>query len=170
MARSGRTNNVYPSPIGCLSLRASFKSCPVMGTNMDMNDPRWQSLREAARRLLREDDCTLIVPENIESAWKLVQLISDYVPSKLGLPKVIEGVLSVVGLAQIGGKEPSLDICWVPDCGLEGFDEQVVDLLEAGYPGCVGCGGPGSEGEWDEVSPEKSEFSGKKTSNIKQVL
>ena len=123
-----------------------------MGTNVDMNDPRWQSLREAARRLLREDDCTLVVPpENIESAWEVVQLISDYVPSKLGLPKVVEGDLSVVGLAQIGGKEPSLDICWVPDCGWKDFYEQVVDLLEAGYPGCVGCGGPGSEGEWDEA-------------------
>ena len=126
---------------------------------MDMNDPRWQSLREAARRLLREDDCTLVVPsENIESAWEVVQLISDYVPSKLGLPKVIEGDLSVVGLAQIGGEEPSLDICWVPDCGWTDFYEQVVDLLEAGYPGCVGCGGPGSEGEWDEAL-RRSQFS-----------
>ena len=73
-----------------------------MGTNVEMNDPRWQSLREAARRLLREDNCTLVVPsENIESAWEVVQLISDYVPSKLGLPKVIEGELSVIGLAKL---------------------------------------------------------------------
>tara|TARA_Y100001954_G_C15496676_1_gene447745 strand:- start:245 stop:673 length:429 start_codon:yes stop_codon:yes gene_type:complete len=29
--------------------------------------------------------------------------------------------------------------------------EQIIrELIDAGYPGCVGCGGPGAEEEWDE--------------------
>tara|TARA_Y100000768_G_C23971497_1_gene680811 strand:+ start:72 stop:467 length:396 start_codon:yes stop_codon:yes gene_type:complete len=119
--------------------------------NVDMSDPRWPSLREAARRFLREDGCTLSVPEGLEKdAWEIVQMIADHVPSKLDLPKVVNGELAIVGLAQIGGLEPPLDICWVPNCGWSEFSEQVLDLLEAGYPGCIGCGGPGAEEEWNE--------------------
>lgn len=118
---------------------------------MDITDVRWPSLREAARRFLREDGCTLSVPQEYESrAWDLVQKISDKVPSKLDLPDVIIGELLVVGLAQIGGIKPDMEICWVPDSNFSDFEEQVLDLLEAGYPGCIGCGGPGSEGEWNE--------------------
>ena len=118
---------------------------------MDMSDPRWPSLREAARRFLREDGCTLSVPKGLEKdAWAIVQMIADHVPSKLDLPKVVNGELAIVGLAQIGGLEPTLDICWVPNCGWSEFSEQVLDLLKAGYPGCIGCGGPGAEEEWNE--------------------
>ncbi len=118
---------------------------------MDMSDPRWPSLREAARRFLRIDGCTLSVPEGLEKdAWDIVQMIADNVPSKLDLPKVVNGELAIVGFAQIGGIEPPLDICWVPNCGWSEFAEQVLDLLEAGYPGCIGCGGPGAEEEWNE--------------------
>tara|TARA_B100001564_G_scaffold300850_1_gene267961 strand:- start:793 stop:1170 length:378 start_codon:yes stop_codon:yes gene_type:complete len=116
-----------------------------------MSDPRWPSLREAARRFLRIDGCTLSVPEGLEkNAWDIVQMIADNVPSKLDLPKVVNGELAIVGFAQIGGIEPPLDICWVPNCGWSEFAEQVLDLLEAGYPGCIGCGGPGAEEEWNE--------------------
>jgi len=118
---------------------------------VDMSDPRWPSLREAARRFLRIDGCTLSVPEGLEkNAWDIVQMIADNVPSKLDLPKVVNGELAIVGFAQIGGIEPPLDICWVPNCGWSEFAEQVLDLLEAGYPGCIGCGGPGAEEEWNE--------------------
>ncbi len=122
-----------------------------MADNVDITDVRWPSLREAARRFLREDGCTLSVPEIYEKeAWNLVQKISDFVPSKIDLPTVVIGDLSVVGLAKIGGEKPGLEICWVPNSGWKEFEEQVLDLLSAGYPGCVGCGGPGSEGDWDE--------------------
>ena len=69
---------------------------------------------------------------------------------KIDLPTVVKGDLAVVGLAQIGGREPSIEVCWVPDCGWDDFSEQILDLLEAGYPGCIGCGGPGAEEEWNE--------------------
>lgn len=123
-----------------------------MGLNVEMSDPRWPSLREAARRLLREDGCTLVVPsQNMKEAWEIVQLIADHVPSKTELPTVIEGQLSISGLAQLGGEEPSLDICWVPNCTWDDFTEQVIFLLQAGYPGCVGCGGTDAESGWNEA-------------------
>ncbi|GIR00895.1 MAG: hypothetical protein CM15mP9_5980 [Methanobacteriota archaeon] len=87
---------------------------------MDITDVRWPSLREAARRFLREDGCTLSVPQEYESrAWDLVQKISDKVPAKLDLPEVIIGELRVVGLAQIGGISPEIEVCWVPDSNFQ---------------------------------------------------
>ena len=89
----------------------------------------------------------------------LVQNVADYVPSKIHLPTVETGIFSIVNQAFFGTDEPSLDVVWVPNCTWKDFEEQVLDLLNAGYPGCVGCGGPGSEGPWDEAS-RRSEFSG----------
>jgi hypothetical protein len=123
-----------------------------MDCNVDMNDPRWPSLREAARRFLREDDCTLSVPSPfLDEAWKLVQSISDHIPSKTVLPVVIEGDFNIIDMAYFGPDEPGVEICWVPHCEWNDFSEQVIDLLEAGYPGCIGCAGPGAEGEWNET-------------------
>ena len=85
-------------------MKGIFKSCPVVDSNVDMNDPRWPSLREAARRFLREDGCTLSVPIELErDAWGIVQLVADHVPSKIDLPKVVIGELAVIGLAQLAG-------------------------------------------------------------------
>lgn len=129
-----------------------------MDCNVDMSDPRWPSLREAARRFLREEGCTLSVPtEFTNHAWKLVQSISDFIPERINLPSVVDGDFEIVGFAQFGGEEPSLEICWIPECGWEDFTQQVLELLEAGYPGCLGCGGPGIEEEWNE-RVRRSEF------------
>ena len=123
-----------------------------MGPNVEMSDPQWPSLREAARRFLKEEGCELSVPKKYsKQAWGLVQSISDHIPARLLLPVVVEGEIMVRGLFQIGGDEPSMITCWIPDATWEDFSEQVLDLLEAGYPGCVGCGGPGAEGEWNEA-------------------
>lgn len=123
-----------------------------MGPNVEMSDPQWPSLREAARRFLKEEGCELSVPkEYSKQAWGLVQSISDNIPSRLSLPHVVEGEIMVKGLFQLGGEEPSVEVCWVPDCSWDDFCEQVMDLLVAGYPGCVGCAGPGAEGEWNEA-------------------
>ena len=127
---------------------------------MQLDDPLWPSLREAARRFLREDSCKLIVDEKYhKNALHLVQNVADYVPSKIHLPTVETGRFSIENQAFFGTDEPSLDVVWVPNCTWKDFEEQVLDLLKAGYPGCVGCGGPGSEGPWDEAS-RRSEFSG----------
>ena len=47
---------------------------------MQLDDPLWPSLREAARRFLREDSCKLIVDEKYhKNALHLVQNVADYV-------------------------------------------------------------------------------------------
>ena len=140
-------------PLNISLRRASFKSCPIVGLNMEMSDPQWPSLREAARRFLKAEGCELSVPKDFsKQAWDLVQSISDNIPSRLSLPNVIVGDFMVEGLFQLGGEEPSLEICWIPNCSWDDFSEQVLELLEAGYPGCVGCAGPGAEGEWNEAA------------------
>ena len=128
-----------------------FKSCPELGSNVQITDPRWPSLREAARRFLRTEGCNLQVsPENIKEANEIVQAIADHIPARLNLPVISVGLLSSEGLFQIGAHEPEIDICCVPDATWTDFKSQVIELLEAGYPGCIGCGGPGSEGVWNE--------------------
>jgi hypothetical protein len=123
---------------------------------VQINDLRWPSLREAARRFLRTEGCNILVPKEHETdAHKIIQLISDYIPERLELPLVKIGILSSEGLFQIGGLEPDIAICWVPEATWSDFEEQVIELLQAGYPGCVGCGGPGAEGEWNEVLRRK---------------
>ncbi len=116
-----------------------------------MSHPFWPSLREAARRLLLSENSILKVPtENIDEAHEMCAKIGDYIPAKIDLPTAEIGMLSASGLFQIGGNEPGLEICWVPTATWSDFHNQVMDLLEAGYPGCVGCAGPGAEGEWNE--------------------
>ena len=119
-------------------------------------------IAEAARRLLRTQDTKLIVPEHlIDEAFELSLAISDGIPKLIREPTVSESAgdsIHVEGLSQLGGEEPPLSICWVPN-NIENLDllwsqwiQQIRDLMAAGYPGCVGCGGPGSEGVWDETA------------------
>ena len=119
-------------------------------------------IAEAARRLLRTEDTSLIVPEELmNEALELSLSISDGIPKLIREPTVSvgsENQILVEGLSQLGGNEPPLSICWVPtdSSDLESmwvrWTQQIRDLMAAGYPGCVGCGGPGSEGKWDETA------------------
>ena len=119
-------------------------------------------IAEAARRLLRTEGTSLIVPEGLmEEALELSLSISDGIPKLIREPTVSvgpENQIVVEGLSQLGGDEPSLSICWIPTDSLDleslwvRWSQQICDLIVAGYPGCVGCGGPGSEGKWDETA------------------
>ena len=119
-------------------------------------------IAEAARRLLRTEDTSLIVPEALlNEALELSLSISDGIPKMIREPTVSigsENQIEVEGLSQLGGEEPSLSICWVPTTTFDLekiwslWTQQIRDLMSAGYPGCVGCGGPGSEGKWDETA------------------
>ena len=100
-------------------------------------------------------------------AERLALAISDALPSLLREPVVLsdadapsvwawiciradEGLL-----ARLGGDEPGLEACWIPDpSDLDflwvRFTRLVNSLLEAGYPGCEGCAGPEADEPWDE--------------------
>ena len=119
-------------------------------------------IAEAARRLLRTEGTSLIVPEALmNEALELSLSISDSIPKLIREPTVAMGSdnqIVVEGLSQLGGDEPPLSICWVStdSSDLESmwvrWTHQIRDLMVAGYPGCVGCGGPVSEGIWDETA------------------
>ena len=123
------------------------------------------SLREAARRILRSQGGILYINRNkLHSVSELMLKISDMVPSKLDSPKIIytdsEEVVfeSLENNFSIGVKEKSLDYCWVKSLKSDSgepwidFTMMVIELATAGYPGCIGCGGPGSEELWDEAT------------------
>ena len=128
-------------------------------SDMDAMSP---SIAEAARRLLRTEDTTLLVPHALlDAANELSLEISDGIPKLIREPKVTVGhehQITVANLCQIGGDEPGLEICWIPTPpeSLEKmwavWTAQIRDLMVAGYPGCTGCGGPGSEGDWEEMA------------------
>ncbi|DAC44227.1 MAG TPA: hypothetical protein HA315_02190 [Candidatus Thalassarchaeaceae archaeon] len=123
------------------------------------------SLREAARRMLRSQGGMLYINRsNSEGVSELMLRISDMVPSKLEFPEVIytdsdEIVFeSLENNFSISESRISLDYCWVKSVMSESgepwydFSTMVVELATAGYPGCIGCGGPGSEEYWDEAT------------------
>ena len=130
--------------------------------------PESSSLAEAARRLLRTDGCTLEVPSRMRSeAERLALAISDALPSLLREPVVLSDAdapsdwtwicIRADGglLARIGGDEPGLEACWVPepsdlDFLWVRFTRLVHSLLAAGYPACEGCAGPEADEPWDE--------------------
>jgi hypothetical protein len=133
--------------------------------------PLWVSLREAARRFIREEDIVIWVDEkDVTTANGLVSFMVEKLPARLSLPVVAvnghKGPKSISLLpieifsnnqliARLSGPPPQTSTCWVPGDYAElwvVFVEHVEDLLDAGYPGCVGCAGPGAEGEWDEIS------------------
>ena len=123
------------------------------------------SLREAARRLLRSEGGILYLNRNIsEGAIELLLKISDHAPSKISFPELSyiesqEIILECSGNNfNIGEEEKSEEFC----CGKShisetgdpwgDFSKMALELAVAGYPGCIGCGGPGSEELWDEAS------------------
>ena len=121
------------------------------------------SLREAARRLLRSEGGILYLNRNIsDAAIELMLKISDTVPSKISFPKLAyieshEILLECLGNNfYIGEEEKSEEYCWVKSHKSNtgdswgDFSTMVLELAMAGYPGCIGCGGPGSEEIWDE--------------------
>ena len=160
----GLTSIRQKSPIQDMRSGRHSSSVPPPRDNMD---PKTPCIAEAARRLLRTEGCTLEVnPALTDSANELALHISDSLPSLIREPEIVtrpglDRVLIRSGksrLAQLAGAEPEMEFCWVPDTG-EGlhklwlrFVQDVSDLLAAGYPGCLGCGGPGAEGPWDELA------------------
>ena len=136
-----------------------------MATNMRITDPQWPALREAARRILRLKEIRITIPTEYHSITnEMILGLGEKQPSRLTFPQISEGSGIIVEMLtpeeeldgvimQISHNEPDSDILWIKgdnDLWLE-ILEACDDLLSAGYPGCVGCGGPNSEQKWDEL-------------------
>ena len=125
-----------------------------------------KSLRELSRRILRSRGVIIRHPAEVEIPPELSLEISDLAPSlHFGLESKVhsnnEIVVSLIGEdgGSIGMKEPKISQVWIPMEVNDGFSElvgQVLKLASAGYPGCVGCGGPDAEEIWDEKSTRLS--------------
>lgn len=93
---------------------------------------------------------------------KLSNIISDSAPSIIiemdkdgdGKNNHIEIFNLEKRIGIIGLEEPkNIDCLWIPteiNTFWEDFERKISYLVDAGYPGCIGCGGPGAEEEWDE--------------------
>ena len=131
---------------------------------MSPDDERWPAVREAARRILRTASVRLsVVGHHLSDAHNLVSAIAEANPAQLSLPDVVESSTNLVLDAETGqilvtwNRTPELDALLFQDFGPHGVTVKDVfsmahGLVEAGYPGCLGCGGPGLEAPWDELA------------------
>ena len=140
---------------------------------MRIEDPMWPAVREVARRILREDSLVIRASESyMQELDDLILAMGDAQPARLAFPTLEVMQSSVIDitqqtttsnqsvhLARLGKQEPEPHVCWIPLATDEAWNsvlEACHELLEAGYPGCVGCGGPNSEDEWDEAKSRKN--------------
>ena len=138
------------------------------GHDMRMDNDLWPVVRESARRVLRLESILFKLPHELKSTFqKLCDEISNYIPTRLVFPKaefgdfvsieikLLEPEIDLTDtIVVIGMIEPDEKVCWIESEIIQGWKwllESCQDLLEAGYPGCVGCGGPNSEEPWNEL-------------------
>lgn len=131
---------------------------------MRPDDERWPAVREAARRILRTPLVRLAVePQHLTDAHNLVTAIAQANPAQLSLPEVVESGTNVIFDAETGASlvtwtnTEDLDPLLFQNDGPHGVNiaevfSMAYGLVEAGYPGCLGCGGPGLEAPWDELA------------------
>ena len=143
---------------------------------MRITDPRWPAARELSRMILRTDGITIHGPSWMkEHVQDLGIRLGDAQPARTMFPAfssherdeiVVATTPPVQTLALCGVTEPSIDILWLPMSAREAWQtiaSMTTDLLDAGYPGCLGCGGPQSEQPWDENQSRKSMNEGTET-------
>ena len=129
---------------------------------MRPDDVRWPAVREAARRILRTRQVVMDVNGNdMDAAHRLVSAISDANPAQLILPEfraahttMIWNAEADVPLVAWDSSDDARTLLFHSKGAIGVSFHDVVamalSLLEAGYPGCLGCGGPGLEAPWDE--------------------
>ncbi|DAC33373.1 MAG TPA: hypothetical protein HA303_05440 [Candidatus Thalassarchaeaceae archaeon] len=127
------------------------------------SEHKLRSLRELARRLLRSRGVEVYHP----SDWKLsvsdLSLrLSDIAPNlyigiefRNNTSDEIRLELSGEGGGMFSASPPEeIDYVWIPmdeEREWDMFISELFALASAGYPGCVGCGGPDAELPWDEA-------------------
>jgi len=155
-----------------------LQDLPSSSHDMRMDNDLWPVVRESARRILRLEKILFKTPSKyLEDFRNLCEKISDKIPSRLVFPdiEIIEtNDIEVYhrnnntgrfdNIIHIGKSEPDIDVCWIEfdlDQGWKWLMETCFELLDAGYPGCIGCGGPNSERNWDEEKFRESRISNK---------
>ena len=132
---------------------------------MQMNHPLWPVVRESARRVVRIEKIIIQAPEEYSNdITHLCNLISEKIPQRSTFPSHEHTNSDEIWIydntndepypiAYIGLSEPHTDVCWIElkiDQGFFSVLESCEQLLNAGYPGCVGCDNSLPEGRWNE--------------------
>tara|TARA_B100000900_G_scaffold383182_1_gene370905 strand:+ start:2118 stop:2612 length:495 start_codon:yes stop_codon:yes gene_type:complete len=143
----------------------SFKTCLQLQQIMRITDPRWPAAREFSRMLLRTDELTIVGPKWLrEHIERLAVRLGDVQPSRTSFPTFTPGEvdeirvcipISLKTMAICSTTEPPIDVLWLSMGSKEAWqciNSITNDLLDAGYPGCLGCGGPHSEEPWNEMN------------------
>ncbi len=136
---------------------------------MRISDTRWPVVRELARILLRTDELTVQGPVWLEqSVQNLALRLADVQPARTRFPQFNPGDQDAISMivpetSDVLGRcsldEPGTETVWLlmePTEAWAAISTITDDLLRAGYPGCLGCGGPYTEGAWDERASRKS--------------
>ena len=121
------------------------------------------AMREWARRFLRHSEIFTQSPTIISDKILSLHLyFNDNAPSQFSeiiqSINVLESILlysNDILIGQVGGEIiDDLTSVYIPTDNIfdkwDELDKIIRELIHAGYPGCVGCGGPGSEEAWDE--------------------
>lgn len=136
---------------------------------MRISDPRWPAVRELARIVLRTEDLVVEGPDWLQASVEDLSIrLSDVQPARtmfpqfvLGNPDAIAMIVPETGavLGRCSLDEPGTETVWLfmePSEAWAAISTITDDLLRAGYPGCLGCGGPHTEGMWDERSSRQA--------------
>ena len=130
-----------------------------------MNHPLWPVDREAARRIVRLENLEIYAPSEFREAINILSSkISDHIPQRAIFPKHVEDKENNIKIYDCSKKvpkliievslvEPDMDVCWVKmtaEVGFTAIIDSCLQLLEAGYPGCIGCDDSIQEGRWNE--------------------
>lgn len=121
------------------------------------------AMREWSRRFLRNSKIATKSTQSIsEKILNLHHYFNDNVPSQYSqIQQEIIAEESIYLYAnnkligQVGGEiSNEMTSVYIPTDDISvkwrHLERIIVELIDAGYPGCVACGGPGAEEEWDE--------------------
>lgn len=136
---------------------------------MRISDPRWPAVREWARTLLRTEDLVVEGPDWLQASVNDLSLrLADVQPARTMFPRFVLGNQDAISmivpetgavLGRCSLDEPGPETVWIlmePTEAWAAISTITDDLLRAGYPGCLGCGGPHTEGAWDERSSRQA--------------
>ena len=147
-----------------LSLRRHPSSVTLHRVVMDPFTPLQMAMREWARRFLKHTKISTESPPFIaDKILATHQYYNEKVPSQFSeltqnnhIHNSIQLYHNDILIGQLGGEVPdSLLSVFIPTSNLQQLWDDIEliirELILAGYPGCIGCGGPGSEEIWDEA-------------------
>lgn len=131
---------------------------------MRISDPKWPAIREAAKILIRDSNIGIEGPVWLGQEVHLLNLmLSEHRPERLDFPQFspTRGNIDFFDattqqmIIHCGLDEPHIDVIWIPLPTKEAWMNiyaMAIDLVKAGYPGCLGCIEPEIEVPWNELS------------------